>query len=192
MRFGRHLAAGLAAVALVLLAPEAFAAEQVEHAGPSWKLLGLQVLNAALLIAILVYFTRRPLRDFLVQRSRGIARSIEQAEESLRASQSELERMRRRIEGFESEAEEMLYAAAERAEGERVRALERAEATAARIREEAQRVADQEIERARQELRDEAAALAVTLAGELIRDSLRPADQKRLVREYTDRVEESN
>jgi F0F1-type ATP synthase membrane subunit b/b' len=43
-------------------------------------------------------------------------------------------------------------------------------------------------ERARRARREEAAELAVALAGELLRDEMEPGDDARLVQEYTDRV----
>jgi F-type H+-transporting ATPase subunit b len=96
--------------------------------------------------------------------------------------------VRERLAGLEREADALLRDAKERAEAERENTLARANAIAVRVREEARRVADQEIERARQELRDEAAALAVSHASELLRQSVRPADDERLLRTYNARV----
>ena len=78
--------------------------------------------------------------------------------------------------------------AAELAERERVRATERARAAADRVRAEAQRAADQEIERARVELQREAARLATTLAGDLLRQSITADDEQRLVAEFVERI----
>ena len=172
---------------LLWLASPAFAAAGAEH-GTNWPLLGLQVLNTAVLVLILLRFTRQPIRDFLIQRSHGIRREIDAAEARLSDAEAEIEQLRRRLVRFGDEKEEIVARSAEQAEAERAHTLERAQGTAERIREEAHRVADQEIERARQELQSEAAELAVSLARDLLRENLTPEDDRRLVSEYVNRV----
>ena len=174
---------------LLWLASPAFAATAAEadHA-TNWPLLGLQVLNSVVLVLILVRYTRRPIRDFLIQRSHRIRREIDAAESRLGEAEAEIERLRRRLGRFEDEKQEIIARSGEQAEAERAQALDRARGTAERIREEARRVADQEIERARQELQSEAAGLAISLARDLLREQLTPEDDRRLLREYVDRL----
>ncbi len=180
---------GLGLLLLWLASPVwAATAAEAEH-GTNWPLLGLQVLNAVVLVLILARFTRRPIGDFLIQRSHGIRRNLDAAESRLREAESEIQQLRRRLARFEDEKQEIIARSAEQAEAERAQALERARGMAERIREEAQRVADQEIERARQELQSEAAELAISLARDLLRENLTPDDDRRLVREYVHRVE---
>ena len=57
-----------------------------------------------------------------------------------------------------------------------------------RVREEARRSADQEIERARAELQSEAARLATSLAGEIVRQNVTAQDEDRLLAEFVERV----
>lgn len=177
----------LLAFAVAGIALPAAAAGDAEH-GPDWAMLGFQVLNTAILGALLVRFARQPIRDFLARRRQAIAGEIAAADQELARARAELERVRERLAGLEREADALLRDAKERAEAERENTLARANAIAVRVREEARRVADQEIERARQELRDEAAALAVSHASELLRQSVRPADDERLLRTYNARV----
>ncbi len=174
---------------LLLLASPVFAATalEAEH-GTNWPLLGLQVLTTAVLVLILLRFTRRPIRDFLLQRSHRIRRQIEAAESRLGEAETEIEQLRQRLAHFEDEKQEIIARSGEQAEAERAQALERVRGTAERIREETRRVADQEIERARQELQSEAAELAVSLARDLLREQLTPDDDRRLLREYVDRL----
>jgi F-type H+-transporting ATPase subunit b len=174
-------------VAILLAAPATLAAEEGAH-GPSSWLLALQIVNGIILLAILIRFTRQPLRNFLAQRRHEIQASIQDAEARVAAAETELARWRGRLEDVEEEAAEILRAAQEQAEAERRRVLERAEANARRIAEEAQKVADQEIERARAELRSEAAELATQLASDLVRRSLTPEDHRRLVEDAIERM----
>ena len=154
-------------------------------------MLGWHVVNFGFLLFLLHRYARKPILDFLAQRSQGIREQIRDAEQRLDAAEAEVASLRARLRDFESEAQGIVTAATEQAEFERARALERASETAQRIREDAQRVAGQEIERARQELRDEAADLATTLAAEILRESLTPDDDKRLVGEFVERIRES-
>ncbi len=172
----------------VVAASEVWAAGGSAEHGSNLGLLFLQVLNTAVLAFILVRYAGPPLRSFLVQRSQGIRRRIEASEARLRQARAELEELRRRLERFEREAQEIVSESAATAANERVRLLERAAATAERIREEARRVADQEIARARRELQEEAAELAVTLAREILREKLTSQDDNRLVAEYVDHL----
>jgi F-type H+-transporting ATPase subunit b len=178
------------ALFLWMSALPAWAAAAEAH-GPDWTVLAFQVLNTAILVVALVWFTREPIRDFLARRRSAIAGAIAQADGEVARARAELERLRTRLATVEREAAALLRDAEERAEAERERALARVGQVAARVREEARRVADQEIERARQALREEAGALAVSLASELLQRSVRTDDDVRLVREYSARVGEA-
>ena len=57
-----------------------------------------------------------------------------------------------------------------------------------RIRTEARRVADSEVARARQALREEAANLATTLAREILQERLGADDDRRLTQEMIARI----
>jgi len=179
-----------ASVALLALAALAFPARAAsgEAHGPDWVMLGFQVLNTAILVAVLVRFTRQPLRDYLARRRGAIAGAIAEADAELERARAELEGLRARLARVEQEEVALLRDAEERAEAERERTLARAGEVAMRVREEARRVAEQEIERARRTLREEAGALAVSLAAGLIQENVRAEDDERLVREYGVRV----
>lgn len=178
------------AAALLVLLPGLAGAEAAhgEAHGHDWTLLALQALNTGILVFVLVRYARRPLNDFLVQRSRGIRQEIERGELRLNEARSQLDSLRARLARLDEESAALVSDAETRAHAERVLILERAERISERLRGEAERVADREVDRARLALREEAAELAVALAAELVRDEMEPGDDARLVREYTDRV----
>lgn len=184
-------AAPLLLAALGLLAPEVLAAEEghaeAEH-GPSWWMLFFHILNFSILMFVLFRYAGPVILDFLAQRSRGIRSRIEMADERLRAAETELAGLRDRLASFEDEEARILSFASEQGERAKTRAIERAHDTAQRIREDAERVANQEIARARQILREEAAELATELAAELLRQNLSEDDDQRLVQEFVERV----
>jgi F0F1-type ATP synthase membrane subunit b/b' len=59
----------------------------------------------------------------------------------------------------------------------------------ARIQAQAAFTGEQEVKKARQELQQEASALCAKAAEELVRKSLSPADQERLVKENIEKIE---
>lgn len=176
---------------LALAAPavaRAAGGEAAAH-GPNWGMFVAAVFNLAVLAAILVRFARQPVRNFLIQRSRRIARAIEDAERRLEEADSEVTSWRDRLARVGQETEELIRLAGEATDAERQRRLRRASATAERIRTEASGVAEQELGRAREELRAEVADLSAGIAASLVREGLRPEDDRRLVAECVDRLE---
>jgi F-type H+-transporting ATPase subunit b len=176
---------------LVLAAPALAASEAGEAHGPSFGMLALHALNFAFMLWLLNRYARRPLLDYLAQRSQGIREELDSAQARLLEAEQELDALRTRLAAFDGEAERILATAEQVAQSEKQHAVERARETADRLREDAQRVVQQEIARARTELRAEAANLSTRLAGELLRDKLEPEDDKRLVKEFVDRIGEA-
>ena len=163
------------------------ASEHGQH-GPDWAYFVYHSIGLAVLLGVLAYFTREPLKDFLRDRSDGIRRQIESAEEALAAARGEAAELRTRLARIAEENEALVAAAADQAEAERILSLERARQAAERIREESRRSADQEITRARRELQEEAARLATTLAAELLRQGMTPDDDRRIVGEFVEQI----
>jgi len=182
---------GLLLFVLLLVAPHVQAAAEEPGHSPDWGMLALQILNVCVLLFVLVRYAGKPVQEFFLQRSQGIRRKIEAAEQNLEQARAEMAHFRERLDHFENEANELVADAARSAEAEKAAALERARATAEHIREEAGRLADQEIARGRAELRAETSRLAVELAAEILRENLTPEDDRRLLHEYIDGIGES-
>jgi len=91
--------------------------------------------------------------------------------------------------GADRRVEEMKAEAAVEADREAKRIEERAHADASRVKETAERTIREESNRARNELRGEAARLAVALARETLKRSVTADDQDRLAREFLAAVE---
>jgi F-type H+-transporting ATPase subunit b len=182
----------LLALLFALFAAEpALASEAAaEHgdAGLDWAYFFYHSLGLAVLIGVLVYYTREPLKTFLLDRSDGIRRQIEGAEAALAAARAEVAELHARLARASDESDAFVQAAADQAVAERGLAMERAGQAAERIRQESRRAADQEIARARQELQEEAAQLATTIAAEILRQGMTPDDDRRLVAEFVEQI----
>jgi len=181
----------LAALAAGLLAPGAdpvLAAEAGEQ-GTDQSELVWQAVNLAILLGIIVYFARRPVRDYFAERREGIRHEVEEAAALLKRAESHYAEWQRKLVELDAELEQIRAQARRRAHEERDRILEEARAAAERVRRDATAAIDQEMRRAGQELRREAADLAVELAARMLREKVDERDQSRLVDEFITGVE---
>lgn len=171
----------------LLLAPGDAAAESEAHSGS----LLWHAFNLVVLIAALAYFARKPLLGFFTDRRRAIAQDLERSAQLLAEAEKRLADWERRLTRLDAELQEVHAIARESAESERQRILADAESAAGRIRRDAQAAVDQELRRARQALRADAADLAMKLAEKLLREQLDDSDRQRLVDDFVRRVESS-
>lgn len=146
-------------------------------------------LNLALLLGVLIYFGRKPVREFFRDRRAQIRADLETAAQLRTEAEDRCADLQRRLVNLDGEIESIRQLARERAESERTRILTDAEATAERIRADARAAIDQELRRARVQLREDASDLAIELAGERVREQITDSDRDRLLDEFIDRIE---
>lgn len=182
---GRIVAFIIAALPLVLWAGVASAAAAAEGEG-TWSTLMLfwRVVNTIALLAILVYFMKKPLVTFFSERKEQIAKDLEEAKEQRQRAEHLLAEYQQKIAGMEKELEKLRADLARAAEADSQRLIVTAEKMAAAMVESAKLTAEQEVRKAKQALKDESALLAVELAESLIRETINDDDRKRLVEEY--------
>ncbi len=141
-------------------------------------------LNLAILIAVLVYFARKPLQAYFEKRRSEIQGELQSAADQLATAESTYAKWQRRMIDLESELDEIRATSRQRAEAERERIIQDARATAERIRRDATAAVDLELRRARETLREEATQLAIELAGERLSREVTEADRDRLIDEF--------
>ena len=175
-------------VAIVLLAPAAARAAEEGHGGDPMTLFW-QGLNLVILIGVIVYFGRGPLRAFMADRRLTIEQGIASAQHELAAAEQRLAECNQRVGALGAEIEEIKRSVRAQAENERDRLIADARSAAERIRRDAQLAVDQEGRRAREDLRAEAAEMAVRLAADLLKRKVGDAARARLVDEFVARIE---
>jgi F-type H+-transporting ATPase subunit b len=176
----------LVALALCLAPAPCFAASEGDHGGG----LFWQVVNVALLLAVIVYFARKPVLGYLAGRRDAIAKKLESSAALLAESERRLAEWSRKAAQLDQEVASIRDATRRAAEAERDRMLADARASADRIQQSARAVAEREQRLAREALRREAADLAVELAAKILREQVNDADRTRLVDEFIGRVEQ--
>ena len=183
------------AVSLLLLAPTLAVAEEATHGGGhgggplDWKGLLLKTVNFAILLAILFKFLRKPVGQGLQDRSEGVRRELEEARAATEAAEAKYQEYKQKVSRLEEEIRALRDEF--RAEGERQkeRILREGQEAAAAVARNAEAAGANEVKKAKDELRVEAAELAVRLAEEILSRAYTAEDQKKAVRQTIQNVE---
>jgi F-type H+-transporting ATPase subunit b len=191
--------AGVQILFLVLLAGLGFANEGGEahggghgHGGAAqWKDFMWRCIDFAALVLIAVWAVKKAdMKKALADRQAGIDKALREAEEVKGAAEKKFAEYNARLAQANKEVEELQRVIREDALAEKARIVAEAKVAAERIKDQAKIMADQEIVRARTELREEAAHLSVQLAEQALKGAMGPSDQDRLVGEYLTKVVE--
>ena len=180
----RSVALVLVTGALTLLSSIAFASE-AEHGGGGglWK-----VINFVILVVGLYLVWVKVIKKALEKKGEEIKKAMDDAREAKEAAEKRALEYRAKL----SDLEKSIAAIAEelRLEGEAEKKKIIAEATSAAVRlaEQARITVEQELIKARIEIRREVAELAARMAGEILSRELKPEDQERLIKEYVSRM----
>jgi F-type H+-transporting ATPase subunit b len=178
------------AFTLVLCAGSALAAGGGDKSDEDvWKEIIYQAANLLVLLGVLFYFGRKPIKEFFASRRAGIQSELSQAAELLTQAEQRNSELQRKLVDLASEVDEIKASASRRAGDEAERILADAQATAERIRRDASAAIDQELRRAQSQLREEAADLALELAASKLKDQVAESDRERLIDEFITRVE---
>lgn len=195
MNPGRMTSLGRRAVYALLPLVSAAVAVAAEEGGAHggggipWGEVLKQAINLAILAGVLGYFLRKPVSSFLAQRSELLRKSIEDAANARKDAAEKLSAVEARMAKLSDEIAQMnaRMDAEAGAEVEKIRKAYAAEI--AGIQAQAEFAGQQELKKAREELRREASELATRAAEELVRRTLTPEDQERLVRENIQKIE---
>lgn len=180
-------------LAVSLCAAVAFAAEEggAQHGGAHipWGEIIKQAINFLILAGVLVYFLRKPFSSFLKERSELLRKAIDDAANARAEAAEKLAAIETRTAKLADEIAGMNAKMDVEAAAEARRLQETAAVEISRIRAQSEFTGEQEVKKAREELRREASLLSARAAEELVRKTLSPEDQERLVRENLEKIE---
>lgn len=145
-------------------------------------------LNFGVAFGLLAYFVTKPIRKGLAGRREGIAKALADAEAAKADAEAKFAEYDRKLSKASAEIEEIQIALRREGELERERILASAREMSEKIKQEAEKSAANEVAKARAELRQEAARMAITIAEDLLKKNFTSADQDRLVSEYLQKV----
>ena len=187
-----RLAAGLLAAAAFLV-PATSMAAGAEHAVLTeipfsvW----FHAFNLTVMIGILVYFGRTPIRNYLVQRQDTVRSALKQAEEARAKAEAVAAEFKAKLQQLESEAASHRERVEKEAELEVERLIAGAKRHAIQITEQTDRLLQEELRTLREELRRESVEMALELAKSMVGEQISAADQDRLLTEYVNDVKSS-
>ena len=154
-----------------------------------WGEILKQAINLLILAGVLVYFLRKPLSSFLKERSELLRKAIDDAAKARAEAAEKLAAIEARTAKLADEIAGMNAKMDVEAAAEARRLQETVVVEISRIRTQSEFTGEQEVKKAREELRREASVLTARAAEELVRKTLSPEDQERLVRENIEKIE---
>lgn len=164
-----------------------FAAEEGGHdsgSGMLWRIVNFAILAAGIFF-IARYFN---LKDFFASKRESIKKELEQARLAKEEAEEKAKEFEQKLSLLDKRIEEIYKEIRSEGEIEKKRIIEEAVRLAERIKEQARLAAEQEIKKAKEEIKGELAKVAVDMAEEILRSELTAADHERLIKEYLDKV----
>lgn len=174
-----------AGLALAALAPDLAAAAEGAHPKAfSLKEELFKLLNTLIVVAILYKVAAKPLRNYLTDRREGIRQALAEAQQARQEAERELEEQRSKVADLDAELGRVRKEGHEERQVLQVRLQTEHETQVKRLVDQTKNAIDLELARARAELQNEAARLAIGLAEQILVKNLGPGDQKRIAGEF--------
>lgn len=171
----------------LVLASSAGDAEGVEHMG--WLATDTyKLINFAVLAGALFYLARKPVKEFFSSRITSIKDELADLEQKKADAEKALAVYAEKIANLDKESEKIVADYVRQGEDARKRILAEAELQAEKLEEMAKRNIEQEFKAAKVSLLQQVAEKAFQRAEGLVRESISPEDQDRLVDDYLAKV----
>ncbi|HSR10974.1 MAG TPA: F0F1 ATP synthase subunit B [Thermodesulfobacteriota bacterium] len=165
-------------------------ASSAEHEGGFGRAVIWQIVAFVIVLAFLIYALKKPVLAFLAKRRQEISNALGEAKKRELEASRLLAEWEKKIESMTREIQELHNSIRQEGESERQKIIDRSVAEGERIRKQAQLIAEQEIKKAKDSLKKEIVDLSMQLADGLLKKSIQPQDQERLLREYIGRLKE--
>ncbi len=176
---------------VLLFAVIAAAEEAAEGAGEAMTFMGdwlPRLVNFAIIAGVVVYFMRKPARDFFRNRTAEIAKALQESKEARERAVAALTEMERKIKDLEAETARMVAEAQTRSEKDKHALIEEGRKVAQEVQAQVKQGIDIEVQKAKTTLAAEAALLSLDLAEGMIKQKIGVKDHERMVKEYISNV----
>jgi len=158
------------------------------HHEPSIGEIIFPAINFIIYAGVLYYFGLPLIRSFLRSRREEVMATMAQAAAKKQQAEALVRDYRAKLAGLDQEAQSIGAMLRREGETEKARLLGDARAMAAKIQEDARFLADVEVQTARQNIIEEMARQAETMAREMVQRNFSAADQGRLVQEFIQQI----
>jgi len=147
-----------------------------------------RIINFAILAAALVYFARKPIRDFFASRTAAIAKSMEESKEARERALTALADMERKVRDVGAETDRLIEETRARGERDKQSLVDEGKKVAQDIQAQVKQGVDIEVQKARTALAVEASLLSLELAEGRVKKTISDQDHERIVKEYIAKV----
>lgn len=170
---------------------DAWASEAGAAQHLNWTDFTYRTVAFVILVAILTKLLRKPIAGFLNSRREEIQRMLEELEAKTAEARKKSVDIQAKIASAEEESRKIVDELIAEGEAERKKIIEAAHRQADYITQQARIAIQQEVQAARDSLKDEVADLSVSAAEEVLRNKMLAEDQERLIREFNTMVVEA-
>ena len=176
----------------LMIAAIAFA-QEAEHGGHEEAMTFMgdwlpRLVNFAIIASVVVYFGRKPVRDFFANRSAEIAKALVDSKETRERAVAALAEMERKVREMEAETKGMVADAQSRAEKDKQSLIEEGRKVAQDVQAQVKQGIELELQKAKSALATEASLLSLELAEGNIKSKISNQDHERIVKEYISKV----
>jgi F-type H+-transporting ATPase subunit b len=183
----RRMVLPVALIMLALSAAGAFAAEHESQLNAEyWWDQFVKFFNLALVVGLLIFLLRKPVKNFFSERARQIDESLDSAKQARDEAQQRLAEVEERIAGLEQRMAEILDKARKEGEVEKTRIIAAAEREAERILELAKHEIENRSKATRKELKTFTVDEAIEHARKLLHERLGPEKDEHLIDLFLD------
>jgi len=175
----------------ILFAAIAFAEEAAHGGHEEVTFMGdwlPRLVNFAIIASVVVYFARKPIRDFFANRTAEIAKAMKDSQEARERAVAALTDLEQKIKEMEAETVRMVADAQARGEKDKKELIEEGRKVAQDVQAQVKQGIDSELLKAKAALAAEAALLALDLAEGRIKQKINNQDHERIVKEYITKV----
>ncbi len=147
-----------------------------------------KVLNFGILVVALVWLAKKPVKEFFSSRKKEIEEELVVLEQKKKDAERKLAEYEAKFRNLDAESKLIVEDYVKQGEKAKVRILEEARAQAVKLEEMAKRNIQQEFKSAKTKLQTQISEMAMEKAEILIKESISPDDQDKLVHEYLKKV----
>ncbi len=158
--------------------------------GFNWRFVAEYTVNFIILFAVLAYYLKEPIRNFLIERRGIIGNAIDEAEKVIMEAKKRYEEYAAMMSKIDEEIRTLREVLKKEGEIERNKVLKHAELASQKIIEEARETIRLETANAMEEIRSEAVSSAIGLAEGILKQNLKESDEDRLIDDFIKKVDE--
>jgi F-type H+-transporting ATPase subunit b len=161
-----------------------------EGHGFNWRYVAEYTINFIILFAILAYYLKDTIRNFLIERRGTMGNAIDEAETVIVEARSRYEEYAKKMGEIDKEIGALKETLRKEGEVERAEILSQAESTSQKIKAEVRETIRLEAAKAREEIQSETISSAIRIAEGIIKQNLGGSDERRFIDDFIKKIEE--